>query len=125
MPPGRLRDHNLKTRGWTVVSAQNQHLDVFGVLYTPEIYRMGEYLKRDDLKRLAIVMYRTCGQMLDPDGSQGEQLNHTNFVQGMNHIQDVHTMRGTYREDWTVFWMTAHFLNAAAQFQEMNVLSNP
>jgi len=27
-----------------------------------------------------------------------EQLNHTNFVQGMNHIQDVHKMRGTYRE---------------------------
>jgi hypothetical protein len=122
MPPGRLRDHNVKTRGWTVVSAQNQHLDVFGVLYTPEIYRMGEHLRRDDLKKLALVMYRTCGQMLDPDGSQGEQLNHTNFVQGMNHIQDVHKMRGTYREDWTVFWMTAHFLNAAAQFQEMDVL---
>jgi len=91
------------------------------VLYTPEIYRMGQYLKRDDLKKLAVVMYRTCGQMLDPEGSQGEQLNHTNFVQGMDHIQDVHKMRGTYREDWTVFWMTAHFLNAAAQFEEMGV----
>jgi hypothetical protein len=121
MPPGRLRDHGLKTRGWTIVSAQNQHLDVFGVLYTPEIYRMGTYLGRDDLKKLAAVMYRSCGQMLDPEGSQGEQLNHTNFVQGMNHIQDVHKMRGTYREDWTVYWMTAHFLNAAAQFQEMGV----
>ena len=121
MPSGRLRDHGLKTRGWTTVSAQNQHLDVYGVLYTPEVYRMGEYLGRDDLKQLAIVMYRTCGQMLDPDGSQGEQLNHTNFVQGMNHIQDVHQMRGTYREDWTVYWQTAHFLNAAAQFEEMGV----
>jgi hypothetical protein len=121
MPPGRLHDHGLKTRGWTTVSAQNQHLDVYGVLYTPEVYRMGEILRRDDLKKLAIVMYRTCGQMLDPDGSQGEQLNHTNFVQGMNHIQDVHKMRGTYREDWTVYWQTAHFLNAAAQFEEMGV----
>ncbi len=82
---------------------------------------MGEYLRRDDLKKLATVMYRTCGQMLDPDGSQGEQLNHTNFVQGMNHIQDVHKMRGTYGEDWTVYWQTAHFLNAAAQFEEMGV----
>lgn len=121
MPPGRLRDHALKTRGWTIVSAQNQHLDVFGVLYTPEIYRMGVYLKRDDLKKLAAVMYRSCGQMLDAAGSQGEQLNHTNFVQGMNHIQAVEKMRGTYREDWTVYWMTAHFLNAAAEFQEMGV----
>ena len=53
--------------------------------------------------------------MLDPDGSQGEQLNHINFAQGMPHIQDVHKMRGTYREGWTAYWMTAHFLNAAAQ----------
>ena len=121
MPPGRLRDHGLKTRGWTIVSSQNQHLDVYGVLYTPEIYRMGDYLHRDELKKLAIVMYRSCGQLLDPEGSQGEQLNHTNFVQGMNHIQDVHQMRGTYREDWTVYWMTAHFLNAAAEFEQMGV----
>ncbi len=121
MPPGRLRDHAVKTRGWTIVSAQNQHLDVFGVLYTPEIYRMGVHLNRNDLKKLAVVMYRSCGQLLDAQGSQGEQLNHTNFVQGMNHIQDVHQMRGTYREDWTVYWMTAHFLNAAAQFEEMGV----
>ena len=71
MPPGRLRDHGLKTRGWTMVSAQNQHLDVYGVLYTPEIYRMGEYLERDDLKKLAVVMYRTCGQMLDPRRQPG------------------------------------------------------
>ncbi len=77
MPPGRLRDHGFKTRGWTIVSAQNQHLDVFGVLYTPEIWRMGDYLRRDDLKRLAAVMYRSCGQIIDPYGSQGEQIQHT------------------------------------------------
>ena len=27
MPPGRLGDHRFKTRGWTVVSPQNQHID--------------------------------------------------------------------------------------------------
>ena len=58
--------------------------------------------------------------MIDPFGSQGEQFNHTNFVQGMN-IQDVHQMRGTYHESWTVFWITAHFLSAAAEFAEMGV----
>ncbi len=120
LPAGRLRDHDLRTRGWTVVSAQNQHLDVFGVVYTPQVYRMGELTGRDDLKKLAIVMYRSCGQMLDAYGSQGEQLNHTNFVQGLP-VNDVTRMRGTYHESWTVFWMTAHFLNAAAQFEEMGV----
>ena len=124
MPAGRLCDHDLKTRGWTVVSAQNQHLDVYGVLYTPEIYRMGQYLNRQDLKQLAMVMYRSCGQMIDPDGSQGEQLNHTNFAQMRPSPNDVHKMRGTYNEGWTVFWITAYFLNAAAQFEQMGVPSD-
>jgi hypothetical protein len=120
MPAGRLRDHDLKTRGWTDVSAQNQHLDMFGVVYTPEIYRMGDYLRRDDLKRLAKVMYRTCGQLVDPYGSQGEQIQHTNFAQSGD-MSNVYKMRGGYSEGWTVFWITAHFLSAAAQFEEMGV----
>lgn len=120
MPPGRLRDHGFKSRGWTIVSAQNQHLDVFGVLFTPEIWRMGDYLRRDDLKRLAAVMYRSCGQIIDPFGSQGEQVQHTNFLQSGD-MSDPSRARGGYAEHWTVFWITAHFLNAAAQFEEMGV----
>ncbi len=121
LPPGRLRDHALKTRGWTVVSAQNQHLDVYGVLYTPELYRMGVYLDREDLRKLAAVMFRTCGQLIDPDGSQGEQLNHTCFSQMRSHFDTASQMRGTYSEGWTVFWITAHFLSAAAEFTRMGV----
>jgi hypothetical protein len=120
MPASRMRDHGLKTRGWTMVSAQNQHLDVFGVVFTPEIYKMGEYLKRDDLRKLARVMYRSCGQLIDPFGSQGEQIDHTNFAQHGN-LNDVHQMRGSYSEGWTVYWITAHFLNAAAKFTEIGV----
>jgi hypothetical protein len=30
-------------------------------------------------------------------------------------------MRGTYSEDWTVYWMTAHFLTAAAKLAEYGV----
>jgi hypothetical protein len=120
LPAGRLRDHDLKTRGWTIVSAQNQHLDVYAVLFTPEIWRMGTYLGRDDLKRLAAVMFRSCGQLIDPQGSQGEQIQHTNFGQS-GELTDVFHMRGGYSEGWTVFWITAHFLNAAAQFDAMGV----
>jgi hypothetical protein len=36
-------------------------------------------------------------------------------------VRDIFHLRGGYVEDWTVFWITAHFLNAAAQFQEMGV----
>lgn len=120
LPAGRLRDHGLKTRGWTIVSAQNQHLDVFGVMFTPEIWRMGDYLGRDELKGIAKVMYLSCGQMTDPFGSQGEQIQHTNFAQHGD-MSNVFRLRGGYSESWTVFWITAHFLNAAAEFERMGV----
>ena len=126
LPPGRLRDHGFKTRGWTAVSVQNQHIDVYGVLIAPDIYRLGQWLGRDDLKQLALVMYRSCGQLLDPYGSQGEQPHHTNYAQHgafrkQLAAQDISGVRGNYVESWTVFWITAHFLNAAAQFQELGV----
>lgn len=119
-PPGRLSDHAFRSTGWTVVSAQNQHLDAFGVLTTPEIWRMGEYLGDDRLKKLAAVMYRTCFQLTDDSGSLGEQIQQTNFAQ-RGDMTDVYKLRGGYAERWTVFWLTAHFLNAAAQFTEMGV----
>jgi len=126
LPAGRLRDHGFKTRGWTAVSVQNQHIDVFGVLIAPDIYRLGQWLGRNDLKQLALVMYRSCGQLLDPYGSQGEQPHHTNYAQhGKFRKQlaanDIAGVRGNYVEEWTVFWITAHFLNAAAQFEELGV----
>ena len=120
LPAGRLANHNFKTRGWTVVSPQNQHLDVYGVLITPSIYKLGTYIGNESLKRLAKVMYRSCGQMIDPFGSQGEQMTQTNFAQHGD-ISDINNLRGGYSEDWTVYWITAHFLHAAAQFQEMGV----
>ena len=119
-PVGRLSDHAFKSTGWTVVSAQNQHLDAFGVLTTPEIWKMGRYLKDERLQKLARVMYRSCYQLTDADGSLGEQIQQTNFAQ-RGDMSDVYKMRGGYAERWTVFWLTAHFLNAAAQFREMGV----
>jgi len=120
LPPGRMADHFFKSRGWTVVSPQNQHIDVYGVFYTPEVYRIGQLLEDENLKKLAIVMFRSCGQITDPYGSQGEQLQQTNYAQRGN-MSDVYALRGGYAERWTVFWITAHFLNAAARFEEMGV----
>lgn len=117
LPPGRLRDHAFQSRGWTVVSAQNQHLDVFGVYYTPEIDRMGELLGRPELRLLAERMFRTCGQLIDEFGSQGEQIQQTNFAQHGD-MSDVERLRGGYSEGWTVFWITTHFLHAAARFAD-------
>jgi hypothetical protein len=120
MPAGRLADHRLRTRGGTVVSPQNQHIDVFGALIAAEVYRLGQLQKREDLQRIALLMYRSCGQMIDPYGSQGEQLHHTNYIQ-RGYAPEIFGLRGGYNERWTVFWVTAHFLNGAAQLAEMGV----
>jgi hypothetical protein len=120
LTPGRLADHMFKTRGWTVVSPQNQHIDIFGVFFAPEIYRMGILTNNENLKRLAKVMFLTCGQLTDPYGSQGEQMQHTNYAQAGD-MSNIFSLRGGYSEHWTVFWITAHFLNAAARFEEMGV----
>lgn len=117
LPAGRMADHNFKTTGWTVVSAQNQHIDVYGVLFAPEVCKMGRYLGDDRLVKLSKVMFRTCFQLTDAYGSQGEQLQHTNFAQ-QGDMSNVHKLRGGYSEHWTVFWITTHFLNAAARFAE-------
>jgi hypothetical protein len=63
-------------------------------------------------------MYRSCGQLLDPYGSQGEQPQQTNYAQ-RGDVSDLFALRGGYAETWTVFWITAHFLNAAARLQEL------
>ncbi|MDR3198376.1 MAG: hypothetical protein LBU34_10965 [Planctomycetaceae bacterium] len=120
LPAGRMADYNFKTTGWTVVSPQNQHIDVYGVLFAPEVYKMGIYLQDERLKMLAFVMYRSCFQLTDSQGNQGEQLQQTNFAQ-RGDMSNVHMLRGGYSENWTVFWITAHFLNAAARFIEINV----
>ena len=117
LPPGRLSDHAFKSRGWTVVSVQNQHLDVYGVLFAPEIKRLGELTGIDSFKKVSEVMFRSCGQLIDEFGSQGEQIQQTNFAQAGD-MSDVLKLRGGYNESWTVFWITAHFLNAAARFTE-------
>ena len=78
---------------------------------------MGEYLKDERFKHLAAVMYRSCYQMTDASGSIGEQIQHTNY--GLHGRPTPGRYRGGYNEQWKVFWMTAHFLNAAAEFKEM------
>lgn len=120
LPAGRLADHRFRTRGWTGVSPQNQHLDVYGVVFAPYVYKMGIYLDDENLKKLAKTMFLSCGQMIDPSGSQGEQFQETNFAQHGD-MSDVMKLRGGYSERWTVFWICAHFLHAAAQFEQMGI----
>ena len=124
LPPGRLRDHNFKTKGWTAVSVQNMHIDVYGVLIAPFVYKLGKYTNNENLTKLSKIMYLSCGQLMDPYGSQGEQPQQTNYTQEPLASSDATTYRGNYVEDWTVFWITAHFLNAGAMFKEMGVEFN-
>ena len=94
---------------------------VFGLVMKITTGKSGLVLKDESLKKLAKTMFLSCGQLLDPTGSQGEQIAETNFAQDGD-MSDVYKLRGGYAERWTVFWITAHFLHAAAQFKEMGVV---
>jgi len=120
LPPSLLRDHDFQTRGWTSDSVLNNYLDTRGVLYAPLLWRLGS-LGRPSLLRLAELMYRSCGQVIDAYGSQGEQFQQTRFAQEGD-SSHVNLFRGGYVEDKTPFWITAHFLTAAVQFEEIGVL---
>jgi hypothetical protein len=121
LPPGRLADHGLKTRGWTSVSVQNQHLDVFGVVFTPTLWQLGQWTGDKRYHQLAKLMFVSCGQMTDmPTGVHGEQLFQTNYQQH-DAGDAVEGMRGGYSERWNIYWITAHFLTAAAGFEKLDV----
>jgi hypothetical protein len=54
-----------------------------------------------------------------PDVYYGQHAKYTHRLKS----NDLAGLRGNYVEEWTVFWITAHFLNAAAQFKEFGYLS--
>ncbi len=116
MPPGRLADNGFRSAGWTAVSVQNMHLDVFGVWVAPLLWKIGRDLDEPSWQALALPMILNCGQLTDIHGSQGEQIEQTNFSQRPSR-RASEALRGGYSENWTVFWITAAFLNAAAQFE--------
>ncbi len=120
LPAGRLADHAFRSRGWTSVSVQNMHLDVYGVLCAPAIWRVGELLQREEYQKMARLMVVACGQLVDALGGQGEQLHQTNYAQHYD-VKTLAGVRGDYVESWNVYWISAHFLTAAAQFEEMGV----
>lgn len=121
LPPGRLADHAFKTRGWTSVSVQNQHLDVFGVLFTPELWQLSRWTGDKRYQQLAKLMFVSAGQMTNlADGVQGEQMFQTNYQQH-DAGDEVKGMRGGYAEAWNIYWISAHFLTAAAKLEQLGV----
>ena len=96
------------------------HLDVYGVLCAPALWRIGELTGRREYQDMARLMVVACGQLVDARGGQGEQLHQTNYAQHYE-VEQLGGVRGDYVESWNVYWISAHFLTAAAQFEEMGV----
>jgi hypothetical protein len=107
LPPGRLLDHAFRSRGWTSVSAQNHHLDIYGVLCGPAFWKLGELTGREDYKTVAKLLTVPCGQLTDPWGSAGEQIQQTHYSQHNRDFTELKGVRGDYIESWTVYWITA------------------
>lgn len=121
MPPGRVADHAFRSRGWTSVSVQNMHLDIYGVLFAPSFWRLADLTGREGYRHMAKMLTVPVGQLTDAWGSAGEQIHQTNYAQHYRDFTDLEGVRGDYAESWNVYWITAHFLSAAAHFTEMGV----
>ncbi|CAJ1387524.1 unnamed protein product [Effrenium voratum] len=97
------------------------HLDVYGVLYAPELWLLGQLTGRLKLRDVAKLMYRTAGQLMDSAGGHGEQVQQTRFAMRGKNLSNPDSFRGGYQDGYSPFWVTAHFLTAAAKFQQMGV----
>ncbi len=51
---------------------------------------------------------------------QGEQLCQTNYQQ-YEPAETVEGMRGSDSEAWNIYWISAHFLTAATEFERLGV----
>lgn len=120
MPPGPLDDCNFRSMGWTAVSVQNMHLDVYGVWVAPLLWRIADSLGKTEWKKLALPMLVNCGQVVDASGRQGEQIQQTNYSQSRQYPK-LENMRGGYVENWQVFWITAAFLSCAAEYEQLGI----
>lgn len=125
MPRGRtLSKARFRSAGWTVVSVQNQCLDVFALLTVPELVWMGGYLGDRRLEDLAMLMFRSCFQLTAADGNTGEQILHTNYRHMWDDFRligkrgDPRTFRGGF-DPWNPIWLWGHFLCAAADLESL------
>ncbi|MEW6358061.1 MAG: hypothetical protein AB1696_17130 [Planctomycetota bacterium] len=118
----------MKTTGWTSVSVQNQHIDVFAPC--AEFLRLGELLGEERFIEIAKMMFAATTQTIAceadmwgydaPDkhtvmGEQAEQFFQTNYVQGPS--ADRSLWRGGMNL-WNPSWIIAHVLWQAIEMNK-------
>ncbi|MEM2391540.1 MAG: hypothetical protein QW819_05980 [Candidatus Korarchaeota archaeon] len=84
-----LGELNFRTRGWTVVSVENQHLDPYGLIIAPDFLRLYQITRKTIWRDLAMLMAKSVLNFVFPLKSRGinrifygyqpEQINHTNW----------------------------------------------
>jgi len=80
---------NFKTKGWTTVSVENQHLDPYGLIIAPDLLKLHSITKEEIWRDLAFLMARPVLKFVFPHkhveinrvfyGYQPEQINHTDW----------------------------------------------
>ncbi|NOZ24359.1 MAG: hypothetical protein GXP25_25050 [Planctomycetes bacterium] len=118
----------VKTTGWTSVSVQNQHIDVFAPCV--EFVRLGELIGEERFVEIAKMMFSAMTQTIATDhdmwgydapdkhavvGEQAEQFFQTNYVQGSS--ADRSLWRGGMNL-WNPSWIIAHVLWQAIEMNK-------
>ncbi len=131
----------LKTYGLTIVSAENQHLDFYGMTMAVDLLKLARYTENPLWRKVAYAMIsasmrlisgidrrlRTSGMFL---GYQPEQICHTEWaysgilstithvvLRGLADVLRASRRKGLIANN--VFWVTASTLNAALDIAEI------
>jgi hypothetical protein len=106
----------INTIGWTSVSVQNHHLDVWGNFIVPDLLMLSNFTKEEFYKEIAVMMFDATSQGIatqeymwgyEREGDQSEQFYQTNYYQDGTQAD----WRGGFSH-WHPAWIVASTLVA-------------
>ena len=130
---GRL---NFKSKGWTIVSVENQHLDPYGLIIAPDFIRLSKFTGKKLWYEVGLLMARSVIDFfftiskhgLDPlfIGYQPEQIYHTEWsyfqeIYSFLYMLIVHGILPTKKKGCVVnnvFWTIAGCVNSILDLME-------
>jgi len=86
-----LSKYNFRTRGWTVVSVENQHLDPYGIVIAPDMVRLYKHSSNEFWLEVGLTMAKASMSLISDKigklgaskifiGFQPEQIYHTDWI---------------------------------------------
>ncbi len=130
-----IKKYGLNTRGWTIVSVENQHIDPYGMIIAPDMVKLYKYSNMEFWLEIGLTMAKaSMGVISDRPGRLGvsrifvgfqpEQIYHTEWIYspwlriiaGILHGAKCRSYKGTYINN--IFWVVSACLGGILDLAE-------